>query len=114
MQCISLIYLFLNYIVIVIFNTYSFRKERKYVYDISVLYMLARVYPLAFVPAARFSGTWYWYERYYLYVSHPLMLVKTYNGRAMAQAVCRQPLTAEVRVRLQGQSMWDLWWTKWH
>jgi hypothetical protein len=35
-------------------------------------------------------------------------------GRAMAQAVSRRPLTAEARVRSRGQSMWDLWWTKWH
>jgi hypothetical protein len=32
----------------------------------------------------------------------------------MAQAVSRRPLTAEARVRSRGQSMWDLWWTKWH
>jgi hypothetical protein len=32
----------------------------------------------------------------------------------MAQAVSRRPLTAEARVRSWGQSMWDLWWTKWH
>jgi hypothetical protein len=35
-------------------------------------------------------------------------------GRAMAQAVSRRPLTTEARVRSQSQSMWDLWWTKWH
>jgi hypothetical protein len=32
----------------------------------------------------------------------------------MAQAVSRRPLIAEARVRSRGQSMWDLWWTKWH
>jgi hypothetical protein len=32
----------------------------------------------------------------------------------MAQAISRHPLTAEARVRSWGQSMWDLWWTKWH
>jgi hypothetical protein len=37
-----------------------------------------------------------------------------YSGRAMAQAVSRRLPTAEARVRSQGQSMWDLWWTKWH
>jgi hypothetical protein len=36
------------------------------------------------------------------------------KGRAMAQAVSRRPVTAEARVRSRGQSMWDLWWTKWH
>jgi hypothetical protein len=39
---------------------------------------------------------------------------KSATGRAMAQVVSRRPLTAEARVRYQGQSMWDLWWTKWH
>jgi hypothetical protein len=28
----------------------------------------------------------------------------------MARVVSRRPLTADYR----GQSMWDLWWTKWH
>jgi hypothetical protein len=32
----------------------------------------------------------------------------------MAQAVSRRPPTTETRVRSGGQSMWDLWWTKWH
>jgi hypothetical protein len=32
----------------------------------------------------------------------------------MAQAVSRRPPTAEARARSWGQSMWDLWWTKWH
>jgi hypothetical protein len=32
-------------------------------------------------------------------------VVSIMNGRAMTQAVSRQPLTAEARVR-------DLWWTK--
>jgi hypothetical protein len=32
----------------------------------------------------------------------------------MAQAVSRWPLTAEARVQPPDQSMWDLWWTKWH
>jgi hypothetical protein len=36
------------------------------------------------------------------------------KGRAMAQAVSRRPPTAEARIRSRGQSMWDLWWTKWH
>jgi hypothetical protein len=36
------------------------------------------------------------------------------GGRAMAQAVSRWPLTAEARGSRPGQSMWDLWWTKWH
>jgi hypothetical protein len=31
----------------------------------------------------------------------------------MAQVVIRRPLTAETRFR-PGQSMWNLWWTKWH
>jgi hypothetical protein len=26
----------------------------------------------------------------------------------------RRPPTAEARVRSRGQSLWDLWWTKWH
>jgi hypothetical protein len=42
------------------------------------------------------------------------MCVIQHWGRAMAQAVSRRPLTAEVRVRSRGQSMWDLWWTEWH
>jgi hypothetical protein len=36
------------------------------------------------------------------------------QGRAMAQAVSRRPLTTEARVRSQIKSIWDLWWTKWH
>jgi hypothetical protein len=36
------------------------------------------------------------------------------HGHAMAQAVRRRSLTAEGWVRSQGQSMWDLWWIKWH
>jgi hypothetical protein len=33
----------------------------------------------------------------------------------MAQAVIRRPLTAEGRLgSCPGQSLWDLWWTKWH
>jgi hypothetical protein len=32
----------------------------------------------------------------------------------MAQVVSRRPLTAEARFRAPSQSMWDLWWTKWH
>ena len=36
------------------------------------------------------------------------------NGRAMAQAVSCRPPTAEARVRSRGQSIWDLWWAKWH
>jgi hypothetical protein len=35
-------------------------------------------------------------------------------GRAMGQAVSRLPPTAEARGSIPGQSMWDLWWTKWH
>jgi hypothetical protein len=44
-------------------------------------------------------------------ISH---LYQNLHGRAMAQAVSRRPPTAEARVRSRGQSMWDLWWTKWH
>jgi hypothetical protein len=32
----------------------------------------------------------------------------------MAQVVSRRPLTAEARVPRPGQTMRDLWWTKWH
>jgi hypothetical protein len=32
----------------------------------------------------------------------------------MAQAVSLRPSTAETRFRSRGQSMWDLWRTKWH
>jgi hypothetical protein len=32
----------------------------------------------------------------------------------MGQAASRRPPTADARVRSRGQSMWDLWWTKWH
>jgi hypothetical protein len=39
---------------------------------------------------------------------------RLYLGRAMAQAVSRRHPTAEDPVRSRGQSMWDLWWTKWH
>jgi hypothetical protein len=42
------------------------------------------------------------------------LLEKQLNGRAMAQAVRRQPPTAEARVRSRGHFTWDLWWTKWH
>jgi hypothetical protein len=43
-----------------------------------------------------------------------ILRLKVSAGRAMAQAVIRRPLNAEARVRSRGQSMWDLWWTKWH
>jgi hypothetical protein len=39
---------------------------------------------------------------------------KASPGRAMTHVVSRRLLTAEARVRSPGQSMWDLWWTKWH
>jgi hypothetical protein len=45
---------------------------------------------------------------------HLLLYAKTLNGRAMAQAVSRRPLTTEARGSVPGKSMWDLWWTKWH
>jgi hypothetical protein len=32
----------------------------------------------------------------------------------MAQAVSRRPFTTEARGSVPAQSMWDLWWTKWH
>jgi hypothetical protein len=50
------------------------------------------------------------------FFSHIFLLVnsrninKTLTGRAMAQAVSSRLLTAEA----SGQSMWYLWWTKWH
>jgi hypothetical protein len=31
----------------------------------------------------------------------------------MAQAVIRRPVTVKAGF-VSGQSMWDLWWTKWH
>jgi hypothetical protein len=36
------------------------------------------------------------------------------EGRAMAQAVSRRSLTVQGPGSIPGQSMWDLWWTKWH
>jgi hypothetical protein len=36
------------------------------------------------------------------------------EGRAMAQAVSRRHLTLEALVSIAGQSVWDLWWKKWH
>jgi hypothetical protein len=41
-------------------------------------------------------------------------ITNAFLGVAMAQAVSRRPLTAEVQVRSRDQSMWDLWWAKWH
>jgi hypothetical protein len=49
---------------------------------------------------------------FYLLISGHVTKYK--QGRAMAQAVSRRPLTADVRVRSWVKSMWDLWWTKWH
>jgi hypothetical protein len=37
-------------------------------------------------------------------------MTNIYEGRAMAEAASRRPLTAEAPVR----SIWDLWWAKWH
>lgn len=75
MKTISTIYFSLNCIVILISNTHYFHKERKYVYDINVLYTLARLNPFGFKSAARFSRRRC--ERYYLYVTHPLVLVES-------------------------------------
>jgi hypothetical protein len=57
-----------------------------------------------------------WIKHYYglkwsLIFTHSISCVG--EGRAMAQAVSRRPLTTEARVRSQFKSMWDLWWTKW-
>jgi hypothetical protein len=41
------------------------------------------------------------------------MLCKSYSSRAMAQAVSRRSLIGGPG-SYPGQSMWDLWWTKWH
>jgi hypothetical protein len=32
----------------------------------------------------------------------------------MARTVSRQALTEDARGSIPGQSMWDLWWTKWY
>jgi hypothetical protein len=44
----------------------------------------------------------------------PIRPGSSHHQRFMAQAVSRRPPTAEARVRSRGQSMWGLWWTKWH
>jgi hypothetical protein len=41
-------------------------------------------------------------------------IIKCTTGRAIAQAVIRRLFTAVARIRAQGESMWDLWWTKRH
>jgi hypothetical protein len=76
MWSISIIYFSVNCIVILIFNRYSFRRERTQAYD-RALYMLGRVYPPAFEPAARFSGKVL--ERYYFDVTHPVVLAEACN-----------------------------------
>jgi hypothetical protein len=48
----------------------------------------------------------------YLYQKRTL-LCNLFYGRAMAQAVGQRPFTAEPGFD-PGQSMCDLWWTKWH